>query len=65
MVVCVCVSVGGGGDKTSEQFQSGNVSAVVNRGTLCLELLLGAVERGSPLSARRRADGRQRERQIK
>ena len=60
--VCVCVCVA---DKTSEQFQSGNVSAVVNRGTLCLELLLGAVQRGSPLSARRRADGRQREQQIK
>lgn len=28
--------------------QKGNISAVVNRSGLCLELLLGAVERESP-----------------
>lgn len=36
----------------------------MNRGTLCLKLLLGAVKMGSS-RARQRADGRQKERQIK
>lgn len=64
MVVCVCVCVCGRQDIVAV-CQLDNISYIVNRGTLCLELLLGAVERGSSLSGRRRADGKQKARQIK